>query len=794
MRNVLGVIASILVALGTTGTPRVAAGQGALDELKRVVATLPSGFLDISELDVTTEGDGSVTATGVVTLLGSRTDLLLALSMASGQRAYRLGLRPDDWQLSKAVPGLALPALDGITLSNVGLVISGDSVLKSSEEMSGGEYDFYADLFKADEFTLKLRPGINLFASIPVEKLPEGHPLLGIMDALGIEKGVVRIQGTLGKSLAMLGDPAAATGDALRDLFLRAELPPMRPKGSPEWFKSGQLALEITGDPSMRLAGEMNVKIQEDELAFFLAAALAKEGMSLAGGLKTETGWDRPFGIEWLTLYKVVLKIGITATASVQLGFGADLKIGEKDMQVAVAIAISPAGVPTNFIFAGESDAGFGLTDLAALQAKMAAAGDSADGSSSASPGAAIPLDALPPVEFRNIGLKFAPKDEPDLGVVRGMAVKGRMLLASGDGSLKDIASVDVNVGADGMWVKGTLAAFQVGPLTWQDAMIDLTATRDVQRLRIAGDVQLLGNRQKVDLDVSKTQLKFNSVTRLYGLFSAQVDATAAFDLKQPKFRIHAVAESELAGLLQPMLRQGVTVFVNASGEVIRVADVAISGLTVALSKADATVEDLRNALERQRANTRRVLDQEQAQSTVLAREANQARARRDAAFELWDNTPIRELSLRGERRNKWLAAVAAYNVAAARSAAQSAVVTAARRVYDALPPVDQSIAVMAANAAARALRNQLETAQRNLESQKERHAVLVAALAQGGTLFSLTRGEVTADLEAMKTGQALEWKLTGVFVNEPFEISAALDFSEPAAAAGALLSQLIHR
>ena len=55
----------------------------------------------------------------------------------------------------------------------------------------------------------------------------------------------------------MLGDPAAATGDALRDIFLRAELPPMRPTGSPEWFRSGQLALEITGDPSLRLAGEI---------------------------------------------------------------------------------------------------------------------------------------------------------------------------------------------------------------------------------------------------------------------------------------------------------------------------------------------------------------------------------------------------------------------------------------------------------------------------------------------------------------------------------------------------------
>ncbi|HWP70351.1 MAG TPA: hypothetical protein VNM36_04585 [Gemmatimonadaceae bacterium] len=787
MNRVPGVIASILVALGTNATPRVAAGQGALDELKRVVATLPAGFLDISQLDVTTEGDGSVTATGVVTLLGSRTDVLLAMSMASGQRAYRLGLRPDDWQLSKAVPGLALPALDGMTLSNVGLVISGDSVVKSSEEMSGGEYDFYADLFKADEFTLKLRPGINLFASIPVEKLPEGHPLLGIMDALGIEKGVVRIQGTLGKSLAMLGDPTAATGDALRDLFLRAELPPMRPKGSPEWFGSGQLALEITGEPALRLAGEMNVRIQEDELAFFLAAALAKDGMSLAGGLKTDRGWEQPFGIEWLTLYKVVLKIGITSIGSVQLGFGADLVIGQKDMQVAVAIAISPAGVPTNFIFDGESETGFGLSDLATLQAKMATAGQEGGG-------AAIPLDALPPVEFRNIGLKFAPKDEPDLGVAKGMAVKGRMLLASGDGSLKDIASVDVNVGADGMWVKGTLSAFQVGPLTWQDAMIDLTATRDVQRLRIAGDVQLLGNRQKIDLDVSKTQLRFNSVTRLYGLFAAQVDATAAFDLKQPKFRVHAVAESELAGLLQPMLRQGVTVFTNASGEVIRVADGAIAGLTVALSKADATVDDLRNALERQRANAREVLDRAQAQSTVLARETNQARARRDAAFDLWENTPVRQLSLRGERRNAWLAAVAAYNVAAGRSAAQVAVVAAARRVLDALPPVDQNVAVMAAAAAARSVRTQLETAQRNLEALKEQHEALVAALAQGGTLFALTRGEVTADLEAMKKGQAVEWRLAGVFVNTPFDLTAALDLSEPAAAAGAILSQLIHR
>ena len=790
-----------LVTIAATVTPCITRGQaadagGALDEVKRVIASLPAGLFDVSQLEMATEGDGTITATGVITLLGSRTDVILSVSMARGSRQYRIGLRPDDWSLGNAVPGLALPALDGMKLSNVGLVISPDSVEKSSAELSGGEYDFYADLLKDDEFTLKLRPGINLFASVPVDSLPEGHPLLAVMDALGIQKGVVRIQGTLGRSLAMLGNPSAATGDAIKDLYLRAELPPMRPKGSPEWFRSGQLALEISGEPSMKLAGEMDVRIKEDDLSFFLAAALAKEGMSLSGGLKADRGWDKPFDIQWLTLYKVVLKIGITATASVQLGFGADLVIGEKDMQVAVAIAISPAGVPTNFIFSGESEAGFGLTDLAALQEKMATARQAAQEASGVQgplAGARIPLDALPPVEFRSIGLKFAPKDEPDLGVQRGFAIKGRMMLSSTDGNLSDIAAVDVNVGDDGMWVRGSIAAFQVGPLTWQDALLDLTATRSEQRLRIKGDVDLLGSRQSVDLDFSKTELKFKSSTKLYGQFNAQVDAVAALNIRQPRFRLHAVAESELSGLLQPIVRQGATVFADATGVVIQGADNAIAGLETALNKADATVEELREALERSRAAARETLNEAQARSTVLAREAASARATRDRAYDLWYDTPFLDRDLKTSRRNAWVAAAAAYTTAAARSAAQAAVVTAARQVLNALPPVERNLAIMAATAAARALRTELETAKRNLETLKESHKALVAAIEGGGTLFALTRGEVTAELDAFKGG-ALDWKINGVFVNKPFELSASLDFSEPAAAAGALLSRLIDR
>jgi hypothetical protein len=100
----------------------------------------------------------------------------------------------------------------------------------------------------------------------------------------------------------------------------------------------------------------------------------------------------------------------------------------------------------------------------------------------------------------------------------------------------------------------------------------------------------------------------------------------------------------------------------------------------------------------------------------------------------------------------------------------------------------------MAASAAARAVRTQLETARRTLDAIRTQYDAIVAAIEGGGTLCALTRGEVNADLEALTRGPAAEWRLQGIWVNTPFEISAALDFSEPAAAAGALLSQLIHR
>ena len=785
--------AAALVLLLAAAAP--AAAQGPMEQLRQAIANLPPGFFDLSNIDLVTGDDGVTTATAVTTLGATRTDVLVSFSRGTGARGYILALRPDEWSLGKALPQLQNPALDGLTLSNVALIISGDSVTRSSSDMQGGELEFFKEVFKSDEFTLTLRAGLNLIAAIPVDRLPAGHPLLGVMDALGIERGVVRVQGTLGKSLTLLAQPGAGGADVIRDLYLRAELPPMRPPGSPEWFRSGQLALEITGDPSVRLVGEMKVRIQEDEPLFFLSAALARTGMSLSGGLREGAAWPSPFGIEWMTLNKVVLKLGLTAIGSVQLGFAGDLVLGTKELAVAIAIAISPAGVPTNFIFSGESATGFGLSDLLAVQARMAAAKAAAGGGGPLA-GVTIPLDALPAVEFRDIALKFAPKPEPDLGVAQGFAIKGRLLLPTGaGGSLKDVAAVDVSVGDDGVRAKGSLAAFQVGPLTWQDAVLDLTASPQEQRLRIAGDVQLFGARQKVDLDMSRTALRFNTISELFGSrFRAQIDATAAFNLQAPKFRVHALAQSDLAEALDPIIRGGAVAFARASKVVVDQSDAAAAAIRTALSRSEATAAELRTALESQRAAAASAVQSAEAAIAPLAAETRTAARERDRAYALWDDTPARQVALKVSRRADWLREVAQYNVAAARYAAQAVVVSAAKRVLAALPPVDQNIALLAAAAATAAIRTQLETAERALADMRQGYEALAAAIAQGGTLLSIERAEVTADLEDMKSGQALQWRLAGVFVNAPFDITESLDFSDMAAAGGAILSRLVGR
>jgi len=741
---------------------------------------LPPGFLTLSDLAIVTNADGALVGTATTELNGQRALVLVAATLTGANRGITIGLKPQDWKLTEAIPALANPVLDNLTFSHVGIVITNQEAEVPSTMLTDEEFAFYSQLYQSDAFTVTLRPGINLIAAFPAEGLEPGHPLVAIMDALGIEKGTILLQGTLGQSLSLLANPAAAGRDIIKDLYLRAELPPMRPPGSPAWFRGGQLALELTGDPSVKLVGEIGITLDDDLLDFFLAATLARTGASLSGGLRVEGGWEAPFGIEWLVIHELIFKLGITPTGSITPGFAGRMVIGEKDIDIAVEVAISPVGVPTNFIFAGASEAGFGLSDLVDLQLKMRAARDAAAAAAGAppSPAPAIPLDALPAIDFREIALKFAPKASPELGVERGFAIKGELWIpTTPDGPLQNFAGVDINIGEDGMWARGHLAAFAAGPLTWDDAELDLTVTPEDRHLRLSGQVQLFSMRQLVDLEFAKRELRFHSETELFDLFHATLDARAAFSLREPAFQLHGVVQSDFGEVVAPIVREAALLFVDGAQVLVAQADAVLVGLDRALDVADATVEQLRTALVQTRAAAETVW-QGAAQAAAQAGAAAQDALRnRDAAYRAYRDTPARQVVLKGQRFAAWQGRVATHVARAAAYAARAAAAEGARRIYVAIPTPDASIAVQQAAQAVARLRAQVEQAQASVRGLRDQLAALDQALAQGDVPFAIERAEVHADLAAMQRGEAVRWVIAGTFLDRPFTVDRSLNF-----------------
>jgi len=771
------------------GTPPAARAQDGLQ--------LPPGFLDLTDLVITTSGDGSVAATARATLLNQNAEVLAwTFDAVSGGRGTVLAIRPDAWSLTEALPALANPVLDQLTLSNVALFVTTEEVALPAEALPLEVFLFLREIYQAETFTLTLKPGLSLLSVIPVEDLPADHPLNAIMNALGIERGSVLLQGTLGKSLTMLANPAAGGLDIIKDLYLRAELPPMRPAGAPAWFRQGQIALELTGLPSVRLVGEIGITIDDALLDFFLAATLARTGASLSGGLRAEGGWQQPFGIEWLVINELLFKLAITPTGSIEPGFAGRMVIGEKDIDVAVSIAISPAGVPTNFMFAGASEAGFGLSDLIMLQQQMRAARDAAAAATGA-PGPstpAIPLDALPDIDFRDVALKYAPKASPELGVERGMAIKGELWVGQPNGEPMNVAGVDINVGEDGLWARGHLAAFTAGPLVWDDAELDLTVTPDDQHLRLSGQVQLFTARQLVDLELTRQFLRFRTESEIYNLFRATLTAQAEFNLRSPSFQVDGVAESDLAELLNPIIREAATRFVDAAQGLTAAADATLTGVDQALGLAQATAAQLRAALEASRGLAEDAVRSAQAAAAQAASAANAALSQRNAAYATWRNTPAYQVALKTQRWTTYASWHTTYLARAGTYTARAAAVQMAQRVLAAIPPVDQSVLLMQADAAVRTLRAQLEQAQADLRTLQDQLAKLDQQLREADMILAIERAAFHASLDGLLRGEAVRWTMNGTFLDAPFAIEETLNFGDPTAAAAQVFGALLRR
>ena len=474
-------------------------------------ATLPPAAPDLAlsdiVLSVRTGRQSSVAFAASAEVAGQQVDVLLStISQSGAHPAVVLGVQLDEWVLAEAVPELQGTLLNEIRFPPTALVLSTLEAELAAADLSAPVRSFFGQVAggarggSSSNYELDLRPGLSIFSSISFA----GTDLEAPMEALGFSGANFPIVGTLPGSVLGLGGGGASVLD---DLALSVALPSIAPPGSPEWFQSGRVSFVITGQPSLGLEGELTVVVDGEVFTFVVDAQFARVGggvtISLFGALETDRPWEQPFSIEWLTLNRVAVELSVDAIGSVGLGFAGSMILGEKDIDVAVKLEVSPAGVPTNFILAGASAEGVSTNDLILLQRQIAQA---------ANPGSR-PLGLAsdqPELSVRNIEFRFAPKASPVLDVEAGFVLAGDAFVAfEAGGPATRFGFLDFRITEDGLFALGHLTAYDLGPLAWDDIDLDVEASLADQHFFFGGAVEVFGARTQISINISTRSIFF---------------------------------------------------------------------------------------------------------------------------------------------------------------------------------------------------------------------------------------------------------------------------------------------
>ncbi len=533
--------ARLAVALGSGGPNARFEGSlegrlGVVDVVNMLSELVPGGGLNLpaggpldlaiteSKLVIQLGAQSQFSVSGVAEAFGIEAHALFAIANVGGSPELVAGVLVPSLGFGDLVPALENPVTDVLALQNAGMVITTASGTVPSSELAPEVRDFYGTIHGSDTFTLEFQPGLNLFAGIPLD---EG-PLSDLLDLLSPDAG--------GNALTLEGN-IPIFGGGLDALYFKAELPPMAPPGSPEWFVGGQLSLEITGRPSVGVMGALIFDIMGDTVAFDITSTLAivPEGgveLSISGGMTAESGWVGPFGINWLTLNQVRLAMSITP-ATVGIGFRGDAIFGTKDINVAAGLKIlyaSPPPVPAGVIVEGESQAGMALGDITAFQRQIAGEG-----------ALLIPTDALPDIALKDMRVKVATYDDPAIDVSMGVGLAGSFHMSPAPRTpLEELGVLDIDISKNGIRGYGRINPLDFGPVKLDTALIDLALTLEEQHLFLKGGAEIVGLFDgHIDLALTKDSFAFETEVEVFNAFRAALAAKAAFDLANPRFQAH---------------------------------------------------------------------------------------------------------------------------------------------------------------------------------------------------------------------------------------------------------------
>ena len=419
-------------------------------------------------------------------------------------------------------------------------------------------------------------------------------------------------------------DPAAA--QAMRNLGVEVyEAVPVDssfacPNGSsPEEIT--ELEFETTGPPVQRY-------YCFDYLKF---SASASVGLDLPGGsINFElmgqvkavdvngaiSEWN-PFGFEFIGISQLTLKLGVSVEmgppvgVAVTLGFAGQGRFLDKNIFLAAQFGAKflpnpPWVIPQFDGLRVSLPDGIELQDLVDIANLINEVGAAAAGNPAPDP---IVLDGLPNIALKNLDFSISPSltGVPDLCIPEGLVIGADLYLdpLPPTGEIKDLctepppepcserqdegcfASARLEIGLGGIFANAFLGQFNVGPLYWDNAELDIAISIPDTHFRLSGGASiqvpegtvLAGGELAIELD--PLNFAFFGRVEIFG-FSALVDGKAGLgDLTNPspELSLHVLLAADGAEVGEPNFNTLISAVATPPLEVFRSTVILADGI-----------------------------------------------------------------------------------------------------------------------------------------------------------------------------------------------------------------------
>jgi len=458
---------------------------------------------------------------------------LNAYAFRDAQRAGVLALDLKGLGFDDLLSDLKGTMLGGIKLDNAAFVISQNGVGGAAGSVSPIAQDLMTDIFGNASTSQSIPAGLALVSKVDFKKFGKIGQAL---EALGVHEDSAVIMGGI-TGLFNTGAPSvnfsiSMTGKGQPRLPKGMSYSPAAAPGFFVQWKGGEI------DIGVRTA--MLVKVGTDLLEFSTSveAAFGDDGIGLKVLGSMDGTWNKPFGIQPLSLSNVKLETGIDVAGNVSLGFAGAQTFGDESMSLAgkTKFSIEAEGIPDAIAFSGTLDV---LGPQTLIEIAQALVGKDSDA------GRKIASIDVPFFSIKQPLIAFATPgaSDPQLGLISdGFAFAGQLYFMS-----RELGQVKGSGSASGVFLKARIDDFTLEPIVFHHNDIDF-ALSVPPHFVLNSDVnagKIFASHVAIDLTPPKFDFSVAEQFDQLGQVDLAVDVTG-LDLKTGK--IASDADIDVAG------------------------------------------------------------------------------------------------------------------------------------------------------------------------------------------------------------------------------------------------------